>query len=626
MLLSGGQKQRIAIARAIVSNPKILLLDEATSALDMQSESLVRVGLEAASRNRTTLVIAHRLSTIKDADKIVVLDSGKLVEQGTHQELMAYGGVYHRLVESQQLQSSHRSPNEVRAHNDNIIDAKATGTKHAIVDQPATVSTLPLSNQNHFSLSLVVKFIWSLNDGEHLWMIFGFVLSLGTGACYPILAILFGNSVITLIDPIGSDGGHGINFWAGMFFMLGSIILILYMIQGMIFAWASSRLLWRTRDRTFRAILRQDMTFFDLKESVTGALTSMLSTDAMLIAGMSGATLAAMVNFIVSIIGSIVVSCAYGWKLALVCISTMPLLLACGFLRTWVLVNLEKRRKRQTEAASFACEAVSAIRTVASLGMEPEICSRYDSMLKQQTRQDIQAVLWSSLLYALSQSLMYFASALAFWYGGTLILSGEYSVKHFFICFMAVIWGSQAAGAIFSYAGDMGSARAAAIRVKKLFDRVPEIDSWSSKGEWTSDATPGHIEFRDVSFTYPTRPSQLILDRITLTAEPGQYIALVGGSGSGKSTVIALLERFYNASAGSVYLDGRDITSYNLRAYREYLALVSQETTMHTGSIKDNILADKDEVSGEALVQACKDANIYDYIASLLSLLTKNSC
>lgn len=154
--------------------------------------------------------------------------------------------------------------------------------------------------------------------------------------------------------------------------------------------------------------------------------------------------------------------------------------------------------------------------------------------------------------------------------------------------------------------------------MKELFDRRPEIDSWSPHGE-PFKHVEGTIEFRDVHFRYPTRPEQPVLRGLNLTVKPGQYVALVGASGCGKSTTIALLERFYDPVAGGVYIDGKEVSSLNLKDYRSFLALVSQEPTLYQGSIRENVLlgADNDDVSEEAIVQACKDANIYDFILSL---------
>lgn len=116
-LLSGGQKQRIAIARSIISEPKILLLDEATSALDPHAEGIVQKALDEASKDRTTIIIAHKLKTIRDADNIVVMKQGKIVEQGRHEELVALGGAYANLVKAQDL-----SPNGKPADTDSDPD------------------------------------------------------------------------------------------------------------------------------------------------------------------------------------------------------------------------------------------------------------------------------------------------------------------------------------------------------------------------------------------------------------------------------------------------------------------------------------------------------------------------
>lgn len=187
-----------------------------------------------------------------------------------------------------------------------------------------------------------------------------------------------------------------------------------------------------------------------------------------------------------------------------------------------------------------------------------------------------------------------------------------------FLVFSAIIFGAQSAGTIFSFAPDMGKAKQAAAELKKLFDRVPEIDAWSNEGEDLNDVE-GSIEFRDVHFRYPSRPEQPVLRGLSLTVKPGQYVALVGASGCGKSTTISLIERFYNPLAGGVFIDGKEISTLNLGQYRSCLALVSQEPTLYQGSIRENILlgAHRENIGDEEVEKACREANIYDFIVSI---------
>ncbi|KAL4990468.1 P-loop containing nucleoside triphosphate hydrolase protein [Aspergillus falconensis] len=188
----------------------------------------------------------------------------------------------------------------------------------------------------------------------------------------------------------------------------------------------------------------------------------------------------------------------------------------------------------------------------------------------------------------------------------------------FFLRFSAVIFGTQSAGTIFNFAPDIAKARYAAASLKALFDWTPDIDSWSHDGE-TVQSIEGHVEFRNVHFRYPMRPNQLILRGLNLHVKPGQYVAFVGASGCGKSTAIALLERFYNPVLGGVYVDGQEISSLNINNYRSHLALASQEPTLYQGTNRENIMlgTDRDDVSEDEMVLYCKNANIYDFIISL---------
>ena len=646
-LMSGGQKQRIAIARAIVSDPKILLLDEATSALDTKSEGVVQAALDKAAQGRTTIVIAHRLSTIKHADNIVVMSLGSIVEEGKHDALLEQRGAYYNLVEAQRIAQETEQKREeempVLDEKDRSILARTPTTEkgndfevdpddlelgRTKTGKSASSKVLEgkMTGQSanaKYSLWTLIKLVGSFNKKEWQYMLMGLLSSVVAGAGNPVQSVFFAKSITALALPPSEYGRlrSQANFWAWMYFMLAMTQLLSHTASGVTFAYCSERLVHRARNDSFRAMLRQDVAFFDKDTNTAGALTSFLSTETTHLAGMSGVTLGTILQVSVTLVVAFVISLAIGWKLALVCISTVPVVLACGFFRFWMLARFQSRAKVAYEkSASYACEATSAIRTVASLTREVDVWQHYHQQLVDQGAKSLRSIMRSSSLYAASQSFMFLCIALGFWYGATLIAGGEYSMFQFFLCFSAVIFGSQSAGTIFSFAPDMGKAKHAAGEMKTLFDRKPEIDTWAVEGE-DVPSMEGSIEFRDVHFRYPTRPEQPVLRGLNLTVKPGQYVALVGASGCGKSTTIAMLERFYDPLVGGVYVDGKEISSLNINSYRNHLALVSQEPTLYQGTIRENILLGADtkpeDVPEEAIEQACKDANIYDFVLSL---------
>ncbi|KAL2825583.1 P-loop containing nucleoside triphosphate hydrolase protein [Aspergillus cavernicola] len=644
-LLSGGQKQRIAIARAIVSDPKILLLDEATSALDTKSEGVVQAALEKAAEGRTTIVIAHRLSTIKTAHNIVVLVNGTIAEQGTHDELVDREGAYYNLVEAQRINEEKEAAaldadadintEDLAKQEITQIKTATSGSssldddKKSAINRTGThksISSAVLSKRSpekarKYSLWSLLKFVASFNKPELLYMLIGLFFSFLAGGGQPTQAVLYAKAISTLsLSESEFDKlRHDANFWSLMFFVVGIVQFITQSITGAAFAVCSERLIRRARSMAFRSMLRQDIAFFDKEENSTGALTSFLSTETKHLSGVSGVTLGTILMTSTTLGAAVIIALAIGWKLALVCISVVPVLLGCGFYRFYMLAQFQERSKLAYEgSANFACEATSSIRTVASLTREKDVWTMYHSQLDAQGRTSLISVLKSSLLYASSQALVFFCIALGFWYGGTLLGHHEYSIFRFFVCFSEILFGAQSAGTVFSFAPDMGKAKNAAAEFRRLFDRKPEIDNWSQDGEQL-DSVEGEIEFRDVHFRYPTRPEQPVLRGLNLTVKPGQYVALVGPSGCGKSTTIALLERFYDAIAGSILVDGKDISTLNINSYRGFLSLVSQEPTLYQGTIRENILLGiaEDDAPEEALVKACKDANIYDFIMSL---------
>jgi ATP-binding cassette subfamily B (MDR/TAP) protein 1 len=250
--------------------------------------------------------------------------------------------------------------------------------------------------------------------------------------------------------------------------------------------------------------------------------------------------------------------------------------------------------------------------------MESKVDRNYHKQIARQGKASLKSSLKTSSLYAASQSLIVLCSTLAFWFGGTLVGNGEYGLLQFTICFFQIIYGVQTAGAVFSYAPDVGKALNAGSAFKLLEEKQPKIDTWSTESIRV-ESLKGNIEFRDVHFEYPGRPNVPVLRGLSFKVNSGQYVAIVGASGCGKSTTVAMLVRFYDPVSGTVLVDDQDISSLNVNDYRSHLALVSQEPVLYRGTIKDNILLGINtmEVSEEQLMLVCQQANICDFIMSL---------
>ncbi|GIJ90390.1 hypothetical protein Asppvi_009344 [Aspergillus pseudoviridinutans] len=596
-LISGGQKQRISLARALVKDPRILILDEATSSLDSASELRIRQALDKLAAGRTVITIAHRLSAIKNADSIIVMRQGKLLEQGTHQELINANGAYAELIRLQNLNmngglegndiTSAVSKCSTEEIYDNSVALEAStfaGVPHAGNRSPADQG---VGGERTFSSN--ARSVGALFRPYSFVLVIATVGAVVIGGTYCGSAVIFGNVVSKLsycAEP--SSIRHAGQLFGLLFFLLAVIEFIANFLSWSLFGWVAEQL------------------------SISTAL-----------GGLTGSVVCTILSMFVSLIATITMTHIIAWKIAIVCLSVVPLLLGAGYMRVTTLARFEEEHLEAfANSNTITIEAVNSIKTVLSLSLEHEILATYKRSLKGPMRQITKHSAWANLWLAVGYGLSNFLYALAYWWGSTRIIAGEYTQTQFFIVQLALLVSSQLWGQAFALVPDVSRALQATRRLLNLLDMgSTKRLSAPLAPVWDVEATVASEKARSSAggVTSSSRRSSSHIPHGQIPGFCTDWISLVGPSGAGKSTIISLVERLYTPESGTVEVDGHNI-AYGDTSFRHAIAYVPQQSVMFDGTIRFNLTLGArpgQTVSQMELEEACKSANIHDTIMQL---------
>uniref|UniRef100_A0A3P8Y2G2 ATP-binding cassette, sub-family B (MDR/TAP), member 4 n=1 Tax=Esox lucius TaxID=8010 RepID=A0A3P8Y2G2_ESOLU len=467
-------------------------------------------------------------------------------------------------------------------------------------------------------------------DGwDKLLIVLGTLMAMVHGTVIPSMTIVFGDMTDSFVNnfkqshtnltnityPVSNITlGEEITGHAIYYSIMGAIVLIAAYIQVAFWTLAAGRQVKRLRKLFFHCIMQQEIGWFDVNE--TGELNTRLTDDIYKINEGIGDKVGMLIQSFTTFIISFIIGFSKGWKLTLVILSISPVLGFSAFIFSKVLTSFTSLEQgAYAKAGAVAEEVLSSVRTVFAFGGQQREITRYKKNLEDAKNMGIRKAISANIAMGFTFLIIYLSYALAFWYGSTLIQSGEYTIGMVLTVFFSVTCGVFAMGQTSPNIQAFASARGAAHKVYNIIDSKPTINSYSDEGH-KPDIIKGNIEFNNIHFTYPSRPEVKVLNGMSLTVRSGQTMALVGSSGCGKSTTVQLLQRFYDPLEGSVCVDGHDVRSLNVRFLREMIGVVSQEPILFATTIAENIRYGRPDVTQQEIEQAAREANAYDFIMS----------
>jgi ATP-binding cassette subfamily B (MDR/TAP) protein 1 len=455
--------------------------------------------------------------------------------------------------------------------------------------------------------------------------------AIAAGASLPLMTIIFGNLQNIFQNYLYGNGTETYDQFVQK--LSGFVLYYVYLSIGQFvatyvctigFIYTGDHITAKIRTRYFESCTSQNIGFFD--KISAGEVTTHITSDTNLIQDGISQKLALSLTALATFVAAFVIGFVTYWKLALI--------LSCSVVALTLNVRLGTRRiikysrvslASYAEGGSLASEVISSIRNTIAFGTQDRMARKYDKHLQKAEHHGFR-VKWASALMISIMWLIFFLSySLAFWQGSRFLVNDEIPISKLLIITMSVMMGSSSFGGIMPNLQALLTAVAASTKIFSTIARISPIDPTSEDGE-KLDHVEGHIRLENVQHIYPSRPTVVVLHAMTLDIPAGKTTALVGGSGSGKSTIVGLIERFYEPVKGKIYLDGHDISKLNLKWLRQQISLVSQEPTLFGTTVYHNIRYglvgttfedESDEKQRDVVIEAAKKANAHDFVMAL---------
>lgn len=642
LTLSGGQRQRVALARAILTDPRLLVLDDATSAVDARVEHEIHEALKHVMEGRTTLLIAHRRSTLNLADRIAVLDAGRLADIGTHEELQERSALYRRLLtdpdELGGVSPGHAQPacpqedTSVRDELDAEFDAERgvtprlwTGDRErkdlALSESPATpellaqVEALPPATdtpgidearavrpEESYGLRRLLR-----GFGLPLLISLGLVaVDAGMGLLLPVL-IRHGIDEGVTAASLGA-------VWAASLLALLAVTVQWAAQVGEIrmTGRTGERVLYSLRLKIFAQLQRLGLDYYE--RELTGRIMTRMTTDVDALSTFLQTGLVTAFVSVVTFFGIMVALLVIDIQLALVVFATLPpLIIATFFFRRASVKAYELARERVSLVNADLQESVSGLRIVQAFRRERDGGARFAERSDSYRRARIRGQWLISIYFPFVQFLSSTAAA------AVLIVGG-----------MRIDDGTLTTGALVAYLLYIDLFFAPVQQLSQVFDgyqqatvslgRIQELLREPTSTKAAEEplevlSLRGEIAFEDVHFKYGD--DEEALSGIDLRIPAGQTVAFVGETGAGKSTLVKLVARFYDPTGGRVTVDGTDLRALDITSYRHRLGVVPQEAYLFQGTVRDAIAYGRPDATDAEVEAAARAVGAHEMIATL---------